>query len=112
MSVKLLTEHHLQFLSLKGGCIGSPESTHMSKCHIVGNHMSPLILKMLKKAKSKKGYQQKQLIQLRERRVALNIYRSQSLHNRLPLKDLGEKITNISFSIEKCPCQCCVTRAR
>ena len=23
MTVKLLTEHHLEFLSLKGGCIGS-----------------------------------------------------------------------------------------
>ena len=35
MIVKLLTEHHLDFLSLKGGCRGSSES-HMSKCHIVG----------------------------------------------------------------------------
>ena len=26
MIVKLLTEHHLEFLSLKGGCIGSSES--------------------------------------------------------------------------------------
>ena len=34
MSVKLLTEHHLEFLSLKGGCTGSSESTL-----IVGNHM-------------------------------------------------------------------------
>ena len=25
--IKLLTEHHLQFLSLKGGCRGSSEST-------------------------------------------------------------------------------------
>ena len=34
MIVKLLTEHHLRFLSLKGGCRGSPESTHvkMSNC--------------------------------------------------------------------------------
>ena len=34
MIVKLLTEHHLQFLSLKGGCRGSSESTlvKMSKC--------------------------------------------------------------------------------
>ena len=29
MSVKLLTEHHLEFLSLKGGCRGPPESTHV-----------------------------------------------------------------------------------
>ena len=27
MIVKLLTEHNLEFLSLKGGCIGSSEST-------------------------------------------------------------------------------------
>ena len=34
MSVKLLTEHHLEFLSLKGGCTGSSESTlvKMSNC--------------------------------------------------------------------------------
>ena len=28
MIVKLLTEHHLEFLSLKGGYTGSSESTH------------------------------------------------------------------------------------
>ena len=27
MNIKLLTEHHLEFLSLKGGCTGSSEST-------------------------------------------------------------------------------------
>ena len=27
MTVKLLIEHHLEFLSLKGGCTGSSEST-------------------------------------------------------------------------------------
>ena len=43
MSVKLLTEHHLEVLSLKGGCTGTSEST-LVKCHIVGNHMSRLIL--------------------------------------------------------------------
>ena len=34
MIVKPLTEHHLEFLSLKGGCRGSSESTlvKMSKC--------------------------------------------------------------------------------
>ena len=34
MIVKLLTEHHLEFLSLKGGCRGSYESTlvKMSNC--------------------------------------------------------------------------------
>ena len=34
MTVKLLTEHHLEFLSLKGGCTGWSESTlvKMSNC--------------------------------------------------------------------------------
>ena len=34
MTVKLLTKHHLRFLSLKGGCIGSSESTlvKMPRC--------------------------------------------------------------------------------
>ena len=29
MIVKLLTEHHLEFLSLRGGCTGLSESTHV-----------------------------------------------------------------------------------
>ena len=42
MIVKLLTEHHLEFLSLTGGCRGSSEST-LSKCQTVGNLMPRLI---------------------------------------------------------------------
>ena len=38
MIVKLLTEHHLEFLSLKGAA-EARLSLHMSKCHIVGNLM-------------------------------------------------------------------------
>ena len=38
MSVKLLTEHLLEFLSLKGGCRGSSESTLVKMPH-VGNLM-------------------------------------------------------------------------
>ena len=33
MIVKLLTEHHLELLSLKGGCRGSSESTHVKMPH-------------------------------------------------------------------------------
>ena len=42
MTVKLLTEQHLDFVGLKGGYTGSSEST-LVKCHIVGNHMPRLI---------------------------------------------------------------------
>ena len=33
MSVKLLTEQHLEFLSLNGGYTGSSESTHVKMPH-------------------------------------------------------------------------------
>ena len=45
MIVKLLTEHHLEFLSLKGGCTGSSESTlverpHWWKAHVTAHMLS------------------------------------------------------------------------
>ena len=42
MSVKLLTEHHLEFLSLKKAA-PARLSLHLSKYHNVGNQMSRLI---------------------------------------------------------------------
>ena len=39
MIVKLLTEHHLEFLSLKGGCTGSSESTHVKMAHCWKSHV-------------------------------------------------------------------------
>ena len=38
MTVKLLTEHHLEFLSLKGGCRGSSKSTHVKMPHCWTSH--------------------------------------------------------------------------
>ena len=38
MIVKLLTEYHLEFLSLKGGCRGSSESTHVKLPHCWKSH--------------------------------------------------------------------------
>ena len=38
MIVKLLTENHLEFLSLKGGCRGSSESTHVIMPHCWTSH--------------------------------------------------------------------------
>ena len=40
MTIKLLTEHHLEFQSLEAA--QARLSLHLSKCHIVGNHMSQL----------------------------------------------------------------------
>ena len=40
MSVKLLAEHHLEFLSLKGGCTGSSESTLVKMPHCWKSHVT------------------------------------------------------------------------
>ena len=40
MTVKLLTEHHLEFLSLKGGCTGSSESTLVKMPHCWKSHVT------------------------------------------------------------------------
>ena len=42
MTVKLLTEHHAKFLSLKEAAQAC-RSLHLSKCDIVGHHMLLLI---------------------------------------------------------------------
>ena len=42
MSIKLLTEHHLEFLSLKGGCTGSSESTLVKMQHCWKSHATAL----------------------------------------------------------------------
>ena len=39
LSVKLLTEHHLRFLSLIGGCTGSSESTLVKMPHCWKSHV-------------------------------------------------------------------------
>ena len=40
MTVKLLTEHHLDFLSLKVGCTGSSESTLVKMPHCWKSHVT------------------------------------------------------------------------
>ena len=39
----VLTEHHLEFLSLKGGCRGSSESTHVKMPHCWKSHVTAQI---------------------------------------------------------------------
>ena len=40
MSVMLLTEHHLEFLGLNGGCTGSSESTLVKMPHCWDSHVA------------------------------------------------------------------------
>ena len=45
MSVKLLTEHDLECLSLKGGCIGLSETTLVKMPHYWKSHVAAQIFK-------------------------------------------------------------------
>ena len=40
MTLKLLTEHDLEFLSLNGGCTGSSESIHVKMPHCWKSHVT------------------------------------------------------------------------
>ena len=40
MSDKLLIEHHLEFLSIKGGCTGSSECTLVKMPHCWKSHVA------------------------------------------------------------------------
>ena len=55
MSVKLLTEHHLEFLSLKEGCTGSSESTLVKMPHCWKSHAVAHLMTMLK-SEAQAGY--------------------------------------------------------
>ena len=46
MSAKLLTEHHLEFLSLKGGRTRPPESTLVKMSHCWKSHVAAQMLDM------------------------------------------------------------------
>ena len=47
MTVKLLTEHHLEFLSLRGGCTGSSESMLVKMPHCWKSHVTVHLLCLL-----------------------------------------------------------------
>ena len=54
MIVKLLTEHHLEFVSLKRGCRGSSESTHVKMSHCWKSHaLAHVLLNILQKEENK-----------------------------------------------------------
>ena len=47
MTVKLLTKHNLELLSLKGGCTGSSESTIVKMPHCWKSHVTAQLLLQL-----------------------------------------------------------------
>ena len=54
MIVNLLTEHHLEFLSLKGGCRGSSESTLVKMSNCWKSHAAAQII--VSSMKFRKGF--------------------------------------------------------
>ena len=90
MIVKLLTEHHLEVLSLKGGCTGTSESTlvkmpHCWKSHVTAHLFSyatrtivPCRMNWLKKKVLTKHKETALLFQIRRagnKRITLNVKR-------------------------------------
>ena len=58
MIVKLLTEHHLEFLSFKGGCRGSSESTLVKLTNCWKSHaMAQIVYEETKSTKLRTGFQ-------------------------------------------------------
>ena len=49
MSVRLLIEHHLEFLSLKEDCSGWSESIHVKMPHCWKSHVTALIISLEKR---------------------------------------------------------------
>ena len=47
MSLRLLAEHHLEFLSLRGGCTGASESTHVKMPHFWKSHVTAHLLSVI-----------------------------------------------------------------
>ena len=50
MDIKLLTEHHLEFLSLKGGCTDSSESTLVKMPRCWKSHFFAVVIRLKKKS--------------------------------------------------------------
>ena len=66
MSVKLLMEHHLEFLSLNGGCTGSSESTFVKIPHYWKSHVAAELYRL---RSTIKGLRRKILILLHQPRL-------------------------------------------
>ena len=47
MNIKLLTEHHLECISLTGGCTGSSESTLLKMPHCWKSHVAVQLLNVM-----------------------------------------------------------------
>ena len=76
MSVKLLTEHHLEFLSLKGGCTGSSESVLVKMPHCWKSHAAAQIqvtysVKIPKKTLRTKGKYLRRILLTLEDQIAI-----------------------------------------
>ena len=54
MNIKLLSEHHLEFLSLKGGCTGSSKSTLVKMPHFWKLHVTAQMGNLFRFSGSKK----------------------------------------------------------
>ena len=87
MSVKLLTDPHLEFLSLRGGCTGSSESTLVKIPHCLKSHVAAHIIILLTEWESKCGISISKPIKASANDIVTFVYKSSPrLSNLLCLK--------------------------
>ena len=102
MTVKLLTEHYLEFLSLKGGCTGSSEFTLVKMPHCLKSHVTAhlLVISHFHDVLKTKGAQSKHLQQNQTRTSACSY-----MPFYLTDKCYPDTYMPVHFGIrEKCPC--------
>ena len=75
MNIKLRTEQHLEFLSLKVGCTGLSESTHVKMPHRLNSHVTAHMF-ILSSSQVKKDIVTLELIKAEESSWAVTLSRS------------------------------------
>ena len=93
-SVKLLTEHHLQFLSLKGGCTGLSESTLVKIPHCWKSHVAAHLAIVLYEQVQPHWILSKFMINVMMMFLALHPMESKSLNSFVMLEHLAMLLTS------------------
>ena len=101
MIVKLLTEHHLEFLSLKGGCRGSSENATLLEITCTGSRTSDSLNEGLPIKMARKKFQRKRYFSYEKdsRSNSRNIGKSVYLIGQVPIKKYGLKTLFLLFNI-------------